>query len=207
MPRFRTLFITFALAILTFAGVAFANWSYTTSYKHASKTSLKVIEPDGFKVKVTIGSDVKEDTIPAVFQLPDGDAFVPVTIVAKDGNTWSQKIEVKDHQQTELKVQYTAGAKPAPAGPARKFIGSVVNTTHRCTNANDRADMRYDFMLDGNKAQEVFVPMNKRITNLELPSGSYSIRLFRKRGNDYIFVSSYQFDVTKDGWEYSYGCK
>lgn len=209
MPRFRSLFILFALAVLTFAGVAFADWSYTTSHKYAGKTSLKVIEPDGFKVKVTIGSDVKEDTIPAVFQLPDGDAFLPVTVVAKDGSTWSQKIEVKDKQQTELKVQYTAGAKaaPAPAGPTRKFIGSATNTTNRCTNPNDRADLRYDFLLDGTKVREIEVAMNRRIPNVEIAQGSYSVRIFKKRGNDYIFLSTSQYDITKDGWEFSYGCK
>jgi hypothetical protein len=209
MPRFRSLFILFALAVLTFAGVALADWSYTTSFKHAAKTTLKVVEPDGFKVKVTIGSDVKEDTIPAVFQLPDGDAFVPVTVVAKDGSTWSQKIEVKDKQQTELKVQSPAGAKPAPgpAGPSRKFIGSASNTTNRCTNPNDRGDLRYDFLLDGTKVREVEVAVNRRIPNIEIAQGSYSVRVFKKRGSDYIFVTTSQLDVTKDGWEYSYGCK
>jgi hypothetical protein len=209
MPRFRSLFILFALAVLTFAGVALADWSYTTSFKFAGKTSLKVTEPSGFKVKVTVGSDVKEDTIPTVVALPDGDAFLPVTVVAKDGSTWSQKIEVKDKQQTELKVQYTPAAKaaPGPAGPARKFIGSASNTTSRCTNPNDRGDLRYDFLLDGNKVREIEVAMNRRISNLEIAQGSYSVRIFKKRGNDYIFVTTSQYDVNKDGWEFTYGCK
>jgi hypothetical protein len=206
MTRFRSLFASIALAILTVVSTALADWSHTVSYKYSGKTSLKVVEPDGFKVKVTVGGDVKEDTIPTVFQLPDGDAFLPVTVTAKDGSSWSQKIEIKDKQQTELKISYTAATKAAPSGPARKFIGSLVNNTQRCA-VKERGDVRLDFLRDGTKAYEFVVPMNRKMQNIEVAQGTYDVRVFIRRGNDFVFVTSSSYNVAKDGWDYTYGCQ
>lgn len=206
MTRFRSLFVSIALAVLTIVTTALADWSYTTSYKFAGKTSLKVLEPNGFKVKVAIGADVKEDTIPTVFQLPDGDAFLPVTVIAGDGSTWSQKIEVKDKQQTELKVSYSAAAKPAAAGPTRKYIGSITNTTNKCAPA-DRGDLRFELMRDGVKAYEFVVPPNKKLTNIEIAQGSYDVRIFARKGGGFVFVRSEPLNANKDGWDFGWGCK
>lgn len=210
MNRSRSLFVSLALAALTLASTALADFSYTTTFRFTGKTTLKAVEPEGLKVKVTIGDQVKEDTIPVVFQLPDGDAFVPVTITARDGSTWTQKIEVKDKQQTELKVQYTPkeASKPAATAAAHKFIGTVTNITAKCAE-KERGELRFELMRDGAKAYEYVVPKGQRLMNVEVQQGSYSVRVFRRgpRDSGFIFVTTAALEVTKDGWDFSYGCR
>lgn len=61
----------------------------------------------------------------------DSVAWLPVKLIAADGDTWNGKVEVKAHKQTVLKLAYSG--KPATAAPASgKFIGKMMNLTSAC---------------------------------------------------------------------------
>ena len=72
-------------ATLAFAG---GNWSDKLNYRYSSATSLKVTDPEGFKVAVVMpDGNEKTGTVPELFTLPDQDAYVKVTVTAPDGAT------------------------------------------------------------------------------------------------------------------------
>lgn len=188
-------------AVTTFALPAAAEWTKTETQEYSAKTSLKIVDPVNAKATVTIGSETKEETLPAIFNLPDHDAYVPVKVVAADGDTWTGKIEVKAHKQTVLHLTHTAKAAPAAAAaPAHKLIGRIENATHTC-HAADRFD-KLVVMKDGKPALELGLGPNRVQNNVELEPGTYTVRLFRAG----IFLKSVELVVQKDGWVFRYGC-
>lgn len=213
--KLRTLLVSLATSLLMLSASAAADaagWQHNVSHRHVSgKTSLKVTGPDGLKVQVSIDGSPKEDTIPAIFALPDRDAFVPVTVVSADGQTFSQKIEVKSHQQAELVLRYEAPAAPAaPAAAGRKFMGHALNATERCKDA-DKWELKMDFLRrsDGSVVRSVVVKPAS-VSNLEIDAGAYDVRLFARRAGatgDYFFYKTVPFDVTADEWIFAYGCR
>lgn len=213
--KLRSLLVSLvtSLLLLSASAVADAGWQHNLSHRHVSgKTSLKVTGADGLKVQITIDGSPKEDTIPAIFTLPDRDAYVPVTVVASDGQTFSQKIEIKSHQQAELVLRYEApvAAPAAAAAPGRRFMGHAFNATDRCKDA-DRWELKMDFLRrsDGSNVRSVVVKPAS-VENFEIESGAYDVRLFARRAGattDYSFFKTVPFEITADEWIFAYGCR
>ena len=179
-----------------------ARWSHTATFRYARSTSVRVVEPQGFSVQL----EERRDTIPAVFNLPGANAYVWVTITARDGQSWRDKVEVRERNETVLTVRYTAEQKAAPArGPARKFIGSITNSSHRCQR-RDRAPYRFDFILDGKQVYSRALNANKLLSNVELPQGTYDVRVFKYQRRRFFYKTTINKRVTRDGWTVSYGC-
>lgn len=198
----RHLFAASALAFAVFFPAwSEASWTKAESFEFSAKTSLKITDPTDAKVFVTIGNETKESTLPAIFPLPDADAYVEVKIVGKDGDTWSGKVEVKAHKQTVVKFTHVAGA-PAAAAPTHKLIGKMENWTHLC-DKKERATLKFVAMKDGAAAAEATIEPNRAQSNIELAPGKYSVRIF-KNGT---FMLAKELDVTADGWVFTYGCK
>ena len=197
----------FALAAVVTAFAAFtvpaqAEWTKSESFEFSSRTSLKLVSAAHGKAFVKVGTETKEETLPAIFALPDQDAYLEVKIVADDGDTWSGKIEVKAHKQTVVQLTHVpkAAAPAAPSGPHAKFIGRMENATHTC-RAADRVD-KFVVMKYGKSVFETSIAPNRAQANIELESGTYSVRLFRAG----IFVKAIELVVSKDGWVFRYGC-
>ena len=191
-----------AAFVMSFALPAHAEWQKTESYEYSAKTSLRIVDPAHAKVFVTLGNETKEESLPAIFNLPDHDAYVPVKIVSADGETWTGKVEVKAHKQTVVHFAHKAAAKApeAPAAPAHKLIGRLENATNTCRVA-DRVD-KYVIMKDGKVVLETALEPNRAQHNVELEAGTYTVRIFRAG----IFVKSLELAVQKDGWVFRYGC-
>ena len=211
--KLRSLLVPFAvgLFLLSASGAADAGWQHNVSHKFASgKTSLKITGADGLKASVVIDGNAKEDTIPAIFALPDHDAFVQVTINSSDGKQFSQKVEVKAHQQTDLAVKYEAEAKAAPAAaaPGRKFLGHAGSFMDRC---KDSRELRLDFLRssDGQSAASIVLKPGAS-QNVEITAGQYDVRLFSRGANgtgDFGFWRTEKLEVTADEWIFAFGCK
>lgn len=190
----------FALAIF-FPNWSEAAWTKAESFEFSSSTSLKITDPHDAKVFVTIGNETKEATLPAIFPLPDHDAYVQVKIVAADGDAWTGKVEVKAKKQTVVKFTHSA-APAAAAAPAHKFIGKMENWTHLCEK-KERRTLKFVAMKDGAAAYEATVEPNRAQSNVELAPGKYSVRIFR----DGVFFQAKELEVTADGWVFTWGCK
>ena len=193
--------LTVLMSLTLGAGVANAGWTHTTTFRYARSTSLRVVEPNGFKVKV----NQRNDTVPAVFNLPNANDYVWVAITAKDGQSWRQKIEVRANQETVLKVSYTA-EKKAPAkkqAAKRSYVGSLSNTSHRC---RPPFLVRFDFMKDGKKVRSETVTPGRRRNNIELPEGAYDIRIYKGKGRRFFFKKTLKKSIDRDGWKAGYGC-
>ncbi len=204
----RLALILFVLFVSLFASAAQADFTNTVSYAYSQATSIKVTSPANFKIKVQVGGQEKEDTIPAIISLPDQDAFVPVTIIAPDGKSWSGKIEVKAKQQATIAFTYTAqAAAPAAAAPARKFIGKVTNLTNTC-DATHQGTMHFEFLdAGGTKVYEVDVEMNTFKPNVDIPAGSYDVRVFKKTAQGPIYQTTSKYTISQDGWNFEWSCK
>ena len=196
-----------SLATLASA-TSMAAWTQSTSFSHAPRTSLKITEPNGFKVTATVDGKPGEDKVPMVLNLPDADAYVPVTITAPDGKSWSGKIEVKARQQTLLTFKYTAEAGPQPvAANVRKFVGKIWNTTDKC-GAPDQNEIKFEFLAGGQKAGEYVVGVGQAMNAVEMPEGAYDVRIYSRPANgqwNYVKTNA-GFQVAKDGWVADYGC-
>src|SRR5262249_2207780 len=150
----------------------------------------KITEPSGAKAFVTVGGETKEDVLPAVFNLPDSDAYVAVRVVAADGDSWSGKGEIKARKQTVLKLADTA--KAAAKSSSGKLIGQIPNWTHLCT-PRERETLRFVAMKDGQAVYETTLRPNQGQSNVELEAGHYSVRTFRGG----TFMKAKDLDVTK----------
>ena len=87
--------------------------------KHPAWYHNLVANPE---TRIEVGTETKEDTLPAIFSLPDADAFVNVKVTAADGDSWSGKVEVKAHKQTVVSLAPGAKAEKEGFGP-----GSTLN--------------------------------------------------------------------------------
>ncbi len=190
----------FAVASLSVGSPAHADWTKTESFEPSAKTSLKITEPANAKVTVTINGETKEEALPAIFSLPDVDAYVAVKVVAADGDAWTGKVEVKAHKQTVVKLGYTPKAAAKPQSSA-KYIGQLQNWTHKC-GLTERETLRLVVMKDGTQVYETTLRPNQAQSNVELPAGQYSVRMYKAA----TFLRAKELEVTKDGWVFSYGC-
>jgi hypothetical protein len=208
--KLRDLSLVAVLAFAVFApSEGLAAWTQNTTFSHAAATSLKITEPAGFKVTVMVDGKPVEDTAPMVVNLPHADAYLPVTVTAPDGKSWSGKVEVKARQQTLVTFKYTpeAGPAPAPGAPVRKFVGKVWNPTDKC-GAKDQSEIKFEFLAGGQKVQEHVVGVGQANNAVEMPEASDDVRVYtRPAGGQWNFVKTITpFAVSKDGWVADYGC-
>jgi len=172
-------------------------------------TSLKVVEPDGFKIAVTMADgSVKNGTVPELFQLPEQDAFLKVTLTAPDGTAWSKKIEVRAKQQAELAVAFKSDEPKTQEKPAsvRSFVGKVENAGHTCGQPWTKS-LKVDFLRGSDHASALTKEIEPNTyVNVELATGRYDVRMYVKTNDVWDFVTTAPADVTKDGWKYSFGC-
>lgn len=172
-------------------------------------TSLKITEPEGFKITVATEAGDKVGTAPEVFALPEKDAFVTVTLLAPDGTKWSKKVEIVAKKQTELAISFKADA-PAPAAePARgrNYIGKMLNSGGGCGKAY-KGTIRADFLEPTTgtvkASSEIAAGANR---DVEVPSGALEIRVFLSKGSEWQFITTGKYEFTKDGWQLGFGCK
>ncbi len=126
--------LVLVLASVFSASTTFAadeDWKIVPTYTAGKRAAIKVVSPKGMKMQFTENGVQKEDTVPHVIVVPDEDSFVPVTFIDKSGEKYSEKIEVKAGQVSELKVTYTAKVVPPPPPPVYKgkiiFKANMVN--------------------------------------------------------------------------------
>jgi hypothetical protein len=180
-------------------------WSHTAEQQRSRSTSIKVTEPEGYRITV----NGRTDTIPALFDVADADAYVELEVEAPSGATWHRKIEVKAYRQTAVRIRHTASVKAAPEKErtprAAAFIGVAANTTHLC-GKRDRSDIRVQFVLANERVKTVDLAVRSR-ADVELPAGQYRIRRFHRGRQGWDLAGTQALEVTKDGWIYNWGCE
>jgi len=176
-------------------------WTHSQDFKYSQTASIRVVEPEGFKVVV----NGKSDVVPAVFNLDNADAYYVVKMTSPEGKVWEKKIEVRANNQTVLRVKFTPADKAAPAAASdkRSHIGSVKNTTHTC---DKRANHKFDFRLDGKDVKSFELQPGKYTPNVELVDGNYEVRIFAVKSGQWVFQETANFTVDKDGWVFFFGC-
>jgi hypothetical protein len=201
MRRPHLLFLALVAGVTLCGTFASAEITHTTSFEPSARTSLKIPDPPGAHVFVTVGREVKDDTTPAIFALPDADAYVTVKIVMSDGESWSDKVEIKAKQQTVLR--FTQGKKGAPApsaAAAARFTGRLVNTTDACDWPEN---VRFVVTRDGKQvfASALVFPGKEVSTVLE--SGGYFVQILDTSS---AVLASRPLNAGRDGWMFPTGC-
>ena len=193
------------------SGVALAKgaWSHNVSHRYSSKTSLKITEPKGFSVTVSIGDDVKKDTIPAIIPLPNEDQYLPVQVTATDGHSWAEKVEIRAKQQTELSLAYvpSKAAPPAKKG-GRKYIGKLASVISSCGKKWRGRNIRFELLgTESGESIGTFDFPKEDVKSIEVPSGSWDVRAYMKSGGGYHYYDTRTVQVTKDGFNIAIGCQ
>jgi hypothetical protein len=205
----RTFVLGVALVAATATAIAGGSWSDKLDYRYSNTTSLKVTDPDGFKVTVVMpDGNEKADTVPALFQLPDQDAYVKVTLTSPDGAQWSKKIEIRSKQQAQLALAFKAdAAKPDGGTKARRYTGKILNQGNGCGQTYNNS-IKAEFLRasDGQAEKEIKIDVNTYV-NVELPGGKYDVRVFVWSGSVWDHVLTSSVDVAKDAWAAGFGCK
>jgi len=192
------------ICVAAFAVEARADeWTHQQEFKFSQTASIRVVEPEGFKVSV----NGKSDVVPAVFNFDNADAYYIVKMTSPDGKTWEKKIEVRANNQTVLRVKFTPAEKAVPAaGAKRSHIGTVKNTTHSCESLSERVAKKFDFRLDGKDVQSFELKAGKYVPNVELVDGNYEVRIWGIKSGQWVFEQTAAFTVDKDGWVFFFGC-
>ena len=203
------LLVPFVLLLL-FGHPALAGdpWKQKTAFARSGSTGIKILEPSGFKVAVTINGDVKADTIPARFALPEDDGFYTVTVTAPSGEAWTQKVEARRFQTTELTLSYEAAAAPAAAGGGRTYVGSAVNRVTDCGHRFSTYAARFDFMTDAKDPVASVQVQPGAMAQANVPRGSYDIRIYVWDGgaNTWVYQLTGKGEVSKDRWSATMTC-
>lgn len=200
MKSVRQVCLGLFLAVVAFAASAAADMTKTESFEPSNRTSLKVLEPVGAHVFVTVADEVMEDTVPAIFSLPNQDAYVNVKIVASDGEKWSGKVEIKARLQTVLRL---AQAKKDGRGPGTvKFSGRLVNSTDHCSWPEN-----LKFVITRNGEQVYAAPQMVfpgKTVPVVLDRGRYAVQALDTSGNP--LGGAQQLNVVSEGWSFNSGC-
>ena len=202
MRNIRLLFGSFAMLAVTLGGgLASADVSKSESFDVSNRTSLKVLEPPGAHVFVTIGQDVKEDTAPAIFSLPDADAYVNVKVVMQDGESWTGKAEIKAYRQTVLRFTQTKKAPPAAtAAPTPKLTGRLVNSSDKCDWPEN---VKFVLTRDGAAIASTQMIFPGGSFPLALDKGRYAVQILDTSG---ALLATKAVDVGSEGWSFVTGC-
>ena len=208
MQRQLLCLATAAISLVAFVGTASAQTTASITHTFTGNTSLKVIGVKGAKVFV----EEKSDTVPAIFNYyTNRDAYVQVRVVRYGETIWSDKVELRGKHQTTVSLNYRRAprrdhdhARTRPTG--RRFVGTLYNTTQHC-KASDQGDLKYQFMSGGTTVGTYYVKKGETRHSVELPVGTYDVRVFQQKGGQYAFRKTKNANVDKDGWTFSWGCK
>lgn len=208
MNRLSTGLVVLGLSLASGLALAKGAWSHNVSHRFSGNTSIKITEPKGFSVAVTIGDDVKTDTIPAIIPLPNEDQFVPVKVTATDGHSWAEKVEIRAKQQTELSLSYSpAHAQPAKKG-GREYIGMIANVVSSCGKKWRGRNIRFELVeTESGDALGTFDFPKEDTKSIEVPSGSWDVRAYMKSGNAFHYYDTKTVQVSKDGFTIAIGCQ
>ena len=210
---------TISLIVLVAAvgtAVAAGTWSDSVKYRPTQNTSIRVLEPKGFRVTIDTPDGVQTGTVPELFKLANEDAYVKVTLTAPDGTSWSNKVEVRQRNQAELTVNFKPDAAPAQEKEngkdtprARSFIMEMQNKGNTCDATSPwRATISADFLRasDGERIQKVQLDDDKS-GQIELPSDAYDVRVFSWNGSEWKLAVSKRIDTpARDGFKLAFGC-
>lgn len=196
----RMLVVAVCTVVATTAAFAEDSWIETVAFSRGDASAIKVFEPEGYTASITVGGETQRDQVPTVLRVPDGDAFVVVTLAAPNGAKWSKKIETKKGRITELRVKHTAAAAAAPAGAKRKFFGKFIMST-KSPCATDDSSSRVDFVAaDGTTAATFTIPSGKGLTG-EVPEGEFTVRTFRvDPDGTATYRNTRNASIKADGW-------
>lgn len=202
----RALVVVVALSSTAIAG---PSWTKQVSYRAAQQTTIKVLEPEGFAFSVeTSDGAVKTGTAPDIVPLPSSDGYVKVTLTAPDGAVWTNKVEVRARNQTELVVGYKAEPAAQPSEKARKFMARLTNGGKGCGKTSPYRTQIYVDFLRSSDGTSVAKPaaQDGELVSFELPAGKYDARVYVNNG-EWTYITSVSLEApAKDGWIVGYGC-
>ena len=191
------------LGALTRVAAADDRWSETVTFERADSTAIRISEPEGYQVSVTIAGNISSDTAPAVFRVPNVDGFYPVTFVAPSGTKWTKKLEVRRFQITGVRVKHVAEARPAPppagAAAVRSYVGSVFNKVATC---GKKLAARVDFIdADGQTGATLQVGVGA-MNQATLPGGTYDVRAYvwDAGAKDWTYQVTSRTQIGADNW-------
>ena len=195
--------IALVVSIVSMSSVAVADeWSASQEHKYSQGASIRVVEPEGYKV--TVGDAT--DTVPAVFNLANKDAYVVVKFASPEGRSWEKKIEVRANNQTIVRVKHTPPTTDDKGEPAKKkmYIGTVRNSTNKC---DKRSNHKFEFTLDTDVVASFELKAGQYQPNVKLAPGNYDVRRYSVVQGQWVFTETTPFSISKDGWVYYYGCE
>lgn len=207
MIPYRSLIVVVALST---SALAEPTWTKQLSFRPAQQTSIKVIEPEGFKLAVELSDgSVKTGTVPEVVALPNTDGFVRVTLTSPDGAAWTNKVEVRARNQSELVVAFKPEvAADEPKGKARKYMARLANDGRGCgARSPYRTQIYIDFLRssDGTSMAKPSA-QDAELISFEIPAGKYDARVYVNNGA-WTYLTSVTLEApAKDGWVIGYGC-
>lgn len=190
-----------AIAVLAPA-VAYADeWTPSQDFQRSQVASLRVVEPEGYKVTV----NGRADTAPAVFNFDNADNYVLVRFEAPGGASWEKKIEVKAYHQTVLRVRHVKAVAAAPDNKAvRTYVGVAANTSHLCKKPAERVAIKMEIVKE--TVVKSFELQPKSTLNVDLPEGTYDVRVYKPLNGQWAYTQTIPRQVTKDGWVLEFGC-
>ncbi len=180
-------------------------WSDTKAFVRSDATSLKILEPEGYRVSVVVDKKVVSDTLPAIVRLPD-EGFYQVTITAPSGAAWSQKVEARRYQITELRVKHTVSEAPATpaAAPQRKYIGTMVNRVSTC---GKKLAAKVE-LVDGAGVTAAFQIKTNSLEQGSVVGGTYDVRAYvwDAGANDWTYQTTTSALFNRDNWKITLLC-
>ncbi len=207
---------TSLLVLFAAIGTATAAGSFSDriNYRPSRDTSIKIVEPEGFRVTIESPDGMQTGTVPELFRLPNQDAFVKVTMTSPDGTSWSKKVEIRQRNQAELSVTFKPDAarekeKAKDAPRARTFITELQNKGSTCDATSPwRATISAQFLRasDGVVIGTLQLDDDKS-GQTELPADTYDARVFSWNGTEWKLAVSTRVDIpARDGFVLAFGC-
>lgn len=195
--------------LLTRAAAAEDRWSETVTFQRSDASAIRIAEPEGYQVTVTIAGNVSTDTSPALFKAPAADAFYQVTLVAPSGAKWTKKIEVRKFQITDLRVKHVVEERPAAAppaaAPARSYVGNVLNKIATC---GKKFAARVDFIDAGGQTTAAIQVGAGALNQATVPGGTYDVRayIWEARLKDWTYQVTTRAQIDRDNWSATLIC-
>lgn len=192
-----------ALSVCALARSAAADdhWSESTAFTRSDQTAIRVVEPEGYKVTITMDGSSQTDAAPVVFRVPATDAYYALTFVAPNGATWTHKFEAHRYQTTEVHVKHLVdapvAAKPVATAPVRLYIGSVKSKIKTC---NVKAQVRVEFVTPAGVSAVALELASGALGQTSLPGGTYDVRVFVMDKNAWTYQSTSKIQINGDGW-------